>query len=674
MDFHNSIIQLQRTIGNQAVQRLMCSKERNSVKKVGIQPKLKISQLSDMYEQEADRVAEQVMRITDPSDSVMPQGAAIDEERIDRKCRVCEMKEDEDKKLKINRKPSIDTFNLEADDETTDKINSVLSTGGSSLDGNTKEFMESRFGGYAFSNVKIHTDDRAARSVQSVNALAYTVGNDIVFGKGQYRPSSTEGKRLLAHELSHTIQQSSSLPSMTDMTSRKFSDNIQSHTLDNRAIARENVISLTRAEDRISRQPRRGRRPPKEKSSVEVNADFVKEQVKLGRFTNLSVPLQEGQSGPPMPGGAFWLLNGLSPHDMFGVLRLCGKDIRTKLLAHIADTEGVFDRPRLESALRSTSWGENTAGEAGLEFMDAIRNAGTGSFAGAWARLSAKSRTEVIRVLRTLPRDMLTLMQTKLTEAPAADVNMFTQVIADLLGTGTNMQANDVIDLQGLSGLDRTMASIYNSRGQLIEEQARDLGVSTHAVAGIMQVESGGMTFGERTGKTIIRFENHVFWDEWGRHNATAFNTHFDFDRHGKRWELHRFRESPAGTWEAFHGNQEQEWRILEFASSMSGEEPAYRSASWGAGQIMGFNATRIGFATAVEMANAFNRSERSQVTGILDFIRANRLAPQIRRGDYLTLATRYNGSGQARSYAAKIEAAARSYQRVTRAKLHVIP
>jgi hypothetical protein len=672
------IFHLQRTIGNQAIQRLMGSSNAAvgfDFAKISIlQPKLKVSQLGDAYEQEADRIAEQVMRMADPSDSVMPQGAAIDEERIDRKCRACEMSKEEDKKLEISRKPSTETSDLEANDETANEINNIRSSSGSSLDANTKEFMESGFGGYDFSKVRVHTDERAAKSAQTVNALAYTLGRDIVFDKGQYQPNTIEGRKLLAHELSHTIQQSSVVVTRTAILGRKFSSSSQSHNFHNRAISRANAVSITRAVDRISRRPREGRRAPKEKSSTEVKADFVKEQVKLGRFVNLSESLPEGMSGPPMPGGAFWLLNGLSPHEMVEVLRLCGKDIRMKLLDHIADTVGLFDRPRLESALRSSAWGESVAGEAGLEFMDAIRNAGTGSFAGVWALLSGKSRWEVIRVLRTLPRDMLTLMQTKLPEASAADVNIFTEVIADLLGTGTNMQANDVIDLQGLSGLDRIMASIYNLRGQLIEEQGRDLGVSTHAVAGILKVESGGKTFGERTGKPIIRFENHVFWDRWGRHNATAFNTHFDFNRHDKRWTLHRFRESPTGTWEQCHLNQEQEWRILEFASSMSGEEPAYLSASWGAGQIMGFNATSIGFASAVEMANAFNRGERAQVIGIFDFIRANGLAPRIRSNDYLALATRYNGSGQAHSYAASMEAAARSYQRVTIGKLHVIP
>ena len=69
--------------------------------------------------------------------------------------------------------------------------------------------MESRFG-YDFSSVRIHTGEMRCQSANSVNALAYAVGNDIVFGEGQYQPNSLQGSRLLAHELTHVMQQKSS--------------------------------------------------------------------------------------------------------------------------------------------------------------------------------------------------------------------------------------------------------------------------------------------------------------------------------------------------------------------------------------------------------------------------------------------------------------------------------
>ena len=74
-----------------------------------------------------------------------------------------------------------------------------------------KEFMESRFGnGYDFSNVRIHTDGVAGESSSSINALAYTLGNHMVFGYGQYQPHTSQGQKLVAHELTHIVQQTGS--------------------------------------------------------------------------------------------------------------------------------------------------------------------------------------------------------------------------------------------------------------------------------------------------------------------------------------------------------------------------------------------------------------------------------------------------------------------------------
>jgi hypothetical protein len=78
--------------------------------------------------------------------------------------------------------------------------------GGQPLEGGLQSDMEGRFGA-DFSGVRVHTDGQAATSASSVNAHAYTVGNDIVFGGGRYDPASPTGQRTLAHELTHVVQQ-----------------------------------------------------------------------------------------------------------------------------------------------------------------------------------------------------------------------------------------------------------------------------------------------------------------------------------------------------------------------------------------------------------------------------------------------------------------------------------
>ena len=94
-------------------------------------------------------------------------------------------------------------------------VQAALRSPGRPLDAETRAFMEPRFG-HDFGQVRVHTDARAAASAQAVGAVAYTTGQDVVFGAGRYAPGTTEGRRIVAHELAHVVQQSliSSPPQM----------------------------------------------------------------------------------------------------------------------------------------------------------------------------------------------------------------------------------------------------------------------------------------------------------------------------------------------------------------------------------------------------------------------------------------------------------------------------
>ncbi len=154
-----------------------------------VQAKLKIGQPGDKYEQEADRVAEQVMRMPEPS--VQRKG-----------CSSCKGKEEDEDKI-LQAKPAGSAGNAQVDHPL---IQNVLSSPGQPLDAATRSFMEPRFG-QDFSGVRVHTDGKAAESARAVNARAYTVGRNVVFGRGQYAPGNSEGRRLVAHELTHVVQQ-----------------------------------------------------------------------------------------------------------------------------------------------------------------------------------------------------------------------------------------------------------------------------------------------------------------------------------------------------------------------------------------------------------------------------------------------------------------------------------
>lgn len=103
-----------------------------------------------------------------------------------------------------------DKLEQEADaTASTENYISLLNGKGKAITPEEKKFFEPRFNNYDFSRVQLHTDSEANESAKSIHALAYTHGNHIVFGSNQYQPNSENGKRLMAHELTHVVQQNS---------------------------------------------------------------------------------------------------------------------------------------------------------------------------------------------------------------------------------------------------------------------------------------------------------------------------------------------------------------------------------------------------------------------------------------------------------------------------------
>ncbi len=145
------------------------------------QANLAIGQAGDKFEQEADWVAQQVIKVQQPSEDTPVQAEAPIKQAI------------------LLRKKQTPLVALPV-------IQKVLCSSGQQLDLDTRAFMESYFG-QDFSHVRIHKDTRAAKSAKDLDALAYTSGRDIVFNSGRYQPNTFAGKTLLAHELTHVVQQ-----------------------------------------------------------------------------------------------------------------------------------------------------------------------------------------------------------------------------------------------------------------------------------------------------------------------------------------------------------------------------------------------------------------------------------------------------------------------------------
>ncbi|NUO00186.1 MAG: DUF4157 domain-containing protein, partial [Saprospiraceae bacterium] len=165
------------------------------------QPKLTVNTPGDAYEQEADRVADSVMRMSEGDVPVVQRMPITPVSGLQRKCANCEKEEQE----QVQRKET--TGGDPSGKSAPSIVGDVISSGGGQpMDGGTRQFMESRFG-QDFGQVRIHTDSRAAESASAIQARAYTSGRDVVFGAGEYQPGSDSGKRLLAHELVHVGQQ-----------------------------------------------------------------------------------------------------------------------------------------------------------------------------------------------------------------------------------------------------------------------------------------------------------------------------------------------------------------------------------------------------------------------------------------------------------------------------------
>ena len=236
-------------------------------------------------------------------------------------------------------------------------------------------------------------------------------------------------------------------------------------------------------------------------------------------------------------------------------------------------------------------------------------------------------------------------------------------------GDDGTLAATDKIDLSKHSGLDRKMADIYNTKGSYLKDAASALGISPAAAAAVLKVESGGAGFSS-LGKMIIRFENHVFYKRWGKANSATFQKHFRYGA-GQSWKGHEFRADANGSWGSFHGNQGKEWDVLEFARKLN-NDAALQSISMGIAQIMGFNYAGLGYSSVQEMFDHMAGGLRPQLDGMFSFIKNKKTCIDgLRGGDYVKFATGYNGSGQAASYGALIETAAKAYARVSAGRKH---
>jgi flagellar motor protein MotB len=182
--FTVGVLQRKCDCGQHTIAGGQCA-ECTKTKRLGLQTKLNVNEPGDVYEQEADHIADQVMAAP-----TYPQFRGTP--------------------LRIQRFAGQLNGQMNS---APDSIARTLASSGRPLDLVLQQDMERRFG-HDFSQVRVHSGAAAAQSASDVNAQAYTVGHNVVFGAGRFAPGTQQGRRLIAHELTHVVQQATS-PSST---------------------------------------------------------------------------------------------------------------------------------------------------------------------------------------------------------------------------------------------------------------------------------------------------------------------------------------------------------------------------------------------------------------------------------------------------------------------------
>ena len=207
------------------------------------------------------------------------------------------------------------------------------------------------------------------------------------------------------------------------------------------------------------------------------------------------------------------------------------------------------------------------------------------------------------------------------------------------------------------SGQQKLMAQIYNRYGGLLNALSKEMGIDTAAAIAVLCVESGGSGFAA-SGKILIRFENHMFYNWWGKNNKEEFDKYFVFNA-TQSWTGHKFRTSEDDDFQVLHekpATQATEWEVLDFARTLDDSAALY-SISMGAPQVMGSNFKMIGYDNVQDMFDNFNKDMFYHICALFDFCRTADLVKHMKSKDFIAFARGYNGPGQPTHYGGLIKA-----------------
>lgn len=219
------------------------------------------------------------------------------------------------------------------------------------------------------------------------------------------------------------------------------------------------------------------------------------------------------------------------------------------------------------------------------------------------------------------------------------------------------------------SSTEKKVARTWNKFGGLLESLSGSFGIDPGTALAVLCVESSGKGFEKQNdNRMIIRFENHLFWKYWGKHNSEQFHRHFQYGKtvDGKRkvWLGHTWRKSVDDEFATFHGSQSKEWDVLDYARSID-NDIALNCISMGAPQIMGFHAKKIGYKSTQDMFESFSSDISGQIEGMFNFF-DKRMISALKEKDFVRFAGYYNGSGQKVKYGGWIQNHYDAYERLS--------
>jgi hypothetical protein len=330
-----------------------------------IQPKLTIGKVGDPYEQEADRVAAQVVnRLHAPRSADSPQlqsktalrrkplersvqrSGAKEEEELQMKPLANSIQRSEQEEEEVQMKPAIqrrsDPGGTAASTDLESSINQMRGSGQSMSD-SVRQPMEQAFGA-DFGQVRIHADSRANQLSRSINAKAFTTKNDIFFSEGAYQPGDRGGQELLAHELTHVVQQGGA-----------------------------------GAQNQIARVPGMGSKPSSPQmgqvggdSSPEPEFDFSDDESKWDKSTNSQQSKLKRQDALPMPQNAY---DGDVSEDMLKDFEKMPEQKKPSFMAKLSNKLKGTDKGEIVGAFKGRHDDIKTIKESAGDIHTALQSA-----------------------------------------------------------------------------------------------------------------------------------------------------------------------------------------------------------------------------------------------------------------------------------------------------------